>query len=258
MFEWLEREISAIKTPRFHVVDGLVNLEMEQAICQSDAVVPESYKRFVLEFGNARLYRNSFSSYRLGVFAGPREAILPDGTRIFHLGFNGGASVYSKVVFGSGRLAVFEFETSEKQVAEDFGQWLEKGCAQARKVYTKKEWAEILHGPRPFTPEEQAIVELRRGIFWRVLGIDSEGNHIFEVTNTSCRMLPALTVGARSKNQELNGLIRLNVGSVGPGQVSVLRVDCYKKLMPPEEVEAFALPDPQPEDREYYYEFGNR
>ncbi len=26
--------------------------------------------------------------------------------------------------------------------------------------------------------------------------------------------------------------------------------------MPPEELEAFSLPDPQPEDRDYYWEFG--
>ena len=68
-------------------------------------------------------------------------------------------------------------------------------------------------------------------------------------------MLPALTIGVRSKDQELNGLIRLNVSRVGPGQVSVLNVGCYKKLVPPEEIEVFAVPDPQPEDRNYYYEF---
>ena len=95
MFEWLEQEILAIKTPRFHVVDGPAAAKLREAILQSNLPLPPSYREFVVKFGNAKLYRMAGSdSYRIGVFAGPREATLADGTRIYHLGFHDGASVY--------------------------------------------------------------------------------------------------------------------------------------------------------------------
>jgi len=70
MFEWLEQEISAVRTPRFHVVDGPVEAKLRQAVMQSGLLLPPSYREFVLNFGNAKLYRRAQSnSYRIGVFA---------------------------------------------------------------------------------------------------------------------------------------------------------------------------------------------
>jgi hypothetical protein len=62
--------------------------------------------------------------------------------------------------------------------------------------------------------------------------------------------------GARSKDGRLNGAVELKVSHVRPGQTAVLRADCHKDLVRPEESERFSLPDPQPKDREYYAEFG--
>src|SRR5450756_1782716 len=109
-------------------------------------------------------------------------------------------------------------------------------------------------GPPPFTPAEEKIIETRRQIEWRVLGIESDGNHIFEITNTSGNILPVLTVGVRSKSGRLNGAVILKIGNVGPGQTAILRVDCYKDMSSPYEIEIFNLPDPLPEDREFYSE----
>ena len=243
MFEWLEREISAIKTPGFHLVDGPAEGKLREAVLQSDLPLPPSYREFVLKFGNAKLYRMSLRGYQVGVFAGPREAMQNDGTCIYHLGFHDGASIYVKPVSSAAELPVFEFEDdSEEKVADEFAEWLTASCAHARSTYGKEKWAEILRGPEPFTPEEEEVVETRRHFQWRVLGIDPAGNHVFEVTNVGGRTLPVLTVGVRSRNGRLNGAVRLEIGHVGPGQRAVLHADCYKDLMPPHEIEAFASP----------------
>jgi hypothetical protein len=257
MFEWLEREISEIKTPRFHLIEGPTEVKLKEAVLKSDLRLPPSYREFVLKFGNAKLYRRAQNdSYRIGVFAGPREGTLSDGTNVYHLGFHDGASVYVKPSFESTELPIFEFEEdSEEQVAENFEEWLMESCTRARNAYGKETWAEILSGPKPFTLEEREIIDARRLIRWRVLGIDPGGDHIFEVTNTGRRALPALTVGVRSKNGRLNGAVRLNISHVGPGQTDLLRASCYKDLIPAEEIEIFALPDPKPEDRAQYWEF---
>jgi hypothetical protein len=256
MFEWLEQEISTIKTPRFHVVDGPNDPKLREAVLQSDLPLPPSYKEFVLKFGNAKLYRRAQNdSYRIGVFAGPREATLNDGIRIFHLGFHDGASVYVKARSKSTELPIFEFESgSEENVADSFEEWLTESCAHARNTYGKESWAEVVRGPEPFTVEEQALIEARGAIQWQVQGIDTEGNHIFRVTNRSGRALPVLTVGIRSKDRRLNGAILLNIGNIGPGETGVVHVGCYKDLVSAGEIEAFALPDPQPEDRQRYAE----
>ena len=256
MFEWLEQEISAIKTPRFHVVDGPADAKL-RAVIGSGFPMPSTYKEFVLKFGNAKLYRKTRNdSYHIGVFAAPREVVLENGTRIFHVGFHNGASVYVKRLSNSGPLPVFEYESdSEEEVANSFEEWLSASCAIARNRYDKTKWAEILRGPMPFSEEEKEIIEARRSMRWRVLGIDTDGNHIFEVTNVGRRALASLTVGARSKDGRLNGAVRLNVGNVSPGRTTVLHTGCYKDIVLPEEVEIFELPDPKPEDRDYYWEF---
>jgi hypothetical protein len=256
MFEWLEDEIAAIKTPRFHLFEGPADSRLREAIDQSTLPLCSAYKQFVLKFGNAELYRKSRNGYRISVYAGPREATLDDGTHIYHLGSHDDASVYVKPANNSVGLPIFEFEDgSEERVANNFKEWLEEACSRARNKYGKQKWAAILRGPIPFTREEEAMLETRRRIEWRVLGLDDVGNHMFAITNAGNRTFPAITVGVRSKDKRLTGAIRLTIGHIGPGQSAVLHADCYKDLVPPNEIEAFALPEPQPEDREYYHEF---
>lgn len=261
MFEWLEQEISSIKTPKFHLVEGPVDAKLREAIAQSPPVVPESYKEFVLKFGNSRLYRIARNdSYRIGVFAGPRKAVLADGTILQHLGFHDGANVYVKPsVAHSSKQPIFEFEDGyEERVAEDFEEWLATSCAHARKRYSASEWAAIVRGPEPFSAEEKKIIEARRLIRWNVLRIDPDGHHVFEISNGSQIVLPVLTLGVRSKDRRLNGGVYLKIGHVGPGQSSIVVAGCYKGLVAPSEIEIFSLPDPQPEDREFYMELRRR
>ncbi len=257
MFEWLEREILEVKTPRFHLVEGRpADPNLQDAVLGSSLPLAVSYKAFVMKFGNAKLYRSSRGGYRVGVFAGPREATLGDGSRVYHIGFDDDANIYVKPKSGSVESAIFEFEEdSEKRVADGFEEWLRASCARARKAFGKKKWAEILRGPDPFTPEEEKILEVRRLMRWKLLGVGPDGKHIFQVTNGGQRPLRTLTVGVRSKDGRLNGAVRLKTAHIGPGKTDVLHASCYKGFVPPEEIETFALPDPKPEDRDYYQEF---
>lgn len=257
MFEWLETEISAIKTPRFHVVDGPADENLRETVVGSIVPMPTAYKDFVLRFGNARLYRQARNnSYCIGVFRAPREAVLDDGTAIYYIGFHDGASVYIKGASNPASAPIFESEAeSSEKVASSFDEWLRKSCAYAKSRYSKKKWAEIIRGPDPFSLEERDIIEARKLIHWRVVRIDTEGNHIVEVTNASKRTLNALTIGVRSSNGRLNGAIRVNVRDIRPGQTALLSVDCYKNIASPNDVELFSLSDPMPEDRDFYIEF---
>jgi hypothetical protein len=56
----------------------------------------------------------------------------------------------------------------------------------------------------------------------------------------------------------LNGAVLLNTCEVRPGQTAVLHVSCYRGLLPPEELELFSLPDPEPEDRMRYTELAEK
>jgi len=115
MFEWLEHEISTIKTIGFHVVDGPADAQLREAVTSSSFSVPSSYRQFVLKFGNAKLYKNfERNSYRIGIFASPRQSVLTNGTPIYRLGFHDGASVYVKPPFDDPeRLPIFEFEDGD-------------------------------------------------------------------------------------------------------------------------------------------------
>jgi hypothetical protein len=217
--------------------------------------VPPSYKQFVETFGNSKLYRHSRNGYVIGVFAAPRETTAKDGTPIYHLGWHNGASVYLKPKPDSAQLPIFEFEEVEETVGATFEGWLAQACGRARSSFGKRKWAEILRGPQAFTEAEKAVVESRRLFEWKVVGLDSAGNHIFEVKNASQRTLPVLTLGIRSKDGRLNGAVRLDTRHIPSGQRALVHMDCYKDLVPAKEIEVFGLPDPQPEDREYYQEF---
>lgn len=260
MFEWLEKEIIAIKTPRFHIIDGPADPQLREAIETTPLQLSESYKAFVLKFGNAKLYRHAgSSSYCIAVFAGPRRRISNDGNEDYQIGFYDDANAYIRPSLGllaTGETPIFEAHDGVlRKVADGFEEWLCKRCDTARRKFGKSGWQQILNGPKPFTADEQSIANARRSFHWRFVGINSNGDHLIEIRNDSDRILPFFTLGVRSKDRHLNGGHYLRVENLTPGQTEVLTVDCYKDLVAPEQIELFDLPDPGPEDREYYWEF---
>lgn len=253
MFAWLVRELAEIKTPKFHLVNPPGSAFPEDP--ERPRGASSAHRAFVRRFGDARLYRFSRTGYLLGVFATPQEMTQADGTPVACIGWYDGDRAYTALAARTGTTPVFEAgEAPWHQVADGFEEWIESRSALARKEYSRKKWAEILRGPRPFSPEELSTLEARRLITWEVVGIEATGEHAIKVSNRSVRQLPRLTIGARSKDGRLNGGVILKTEHVRPGETSILHVNCYKDLRPPEEIELFDLPEPGPEDRDYYAE----
>jgi hypothetical protein len=146
MFEWLEEELRAVKTPGFHLVDGPADPEMEALISAASETIPADYKEFVLRFGGAKLYRErSGFSYGVSVFGSPRHMAADGDCQRFGLGKHAGSVVYVEATPGSGDNAVFEGGAGG-QVAESFEEWLKQACEVERGRYSEEEWKAVLDG----------------------------------------------------------------------------------------------------------------
>lgn len=257
MFEWLEAEISQIKTAKFHVFERAKLDDKTLSL-----TLPPSLLFFLMKFGSARLYREG-SSYLVSVHSPPEVITWKDGERLVYFGFS---SKYGRAYFRNSQLAtgvevpVFEYDPDDpgtvlQQGASNFSEWLALRCADARDMYSRKQWAEIERGPKPFTRSEKAIVEARRLFKWSVVGISESGDIRFRVRNESELTLPYLSIGVRAKDGSLSGGLWLPVGEIAPHQEKVIEKEAYKKLIDPQHLEFFEKPDPDPEDRERYWEF---
>jgi hypothetical protein len=257
MFDWLATEIEMIKTRRFHVTTGPADIPLLAAIEASDAPLPHTYKEFVRRFGGAKLYRQGLG-YLVGVWVPPKREQSWQGEQLYGIGHYQSSTAYFKGSFlrGEETTPVFEgFPSRQVQVADSFEAWLTKRCKAARKTYKRQKWAEIVAGPPPLTPEERKVVEARRLFTWRVVGITPERDLLIEVHNGSEIVLPFLSIGVRRKDGGMFGGIWLPVSDIYPGKTALVAFDVYKKMVNPSEVELIPEPDPEPEDREHYWEF---
>jgi hypothetical protein len=258
-FEWLEKEISEVKTRRFFDFDGPASGDLKSAIENSNLPLPDSYKAFVLQFGNAKLYKQH-AGYAIGVRAGPVEAVSRKKAEpLMIFGHFRDHHAYFKVdLLECGEESpVFEgYPQAEiRKIADGFLDWLKMRSAAARKAIGVKRWAEIVRGPSPFTDGERAIVEARRACSWRLIGMDDDGDCLFEVHNGARIALPFLSIGIRDKRGGFLGRAWLPVSGIGPGETAVIKKDCYKKYVERADLDAYALPEPEPEDRDSYWEF---
>lgn len=258
MFNWLTDEMASVKTNKFYVVDGPLSDEQRELFEQAALPFPPSYKEFVNQFGNAKLYRQG-AVYLVQVFAVPERAQSERGEPLLYFGRTDLALAYfneSLLVMGS-ESPVFEWRHEQGLVraANGFEEWLKSRCDAAKRLFTKKRWQQIEKGPPPFSQQEQGILEARRKFRWRVVGVATNGNIRFEVHNGSAMVLPYLSIGVRGKRGKVDGGIWLPVSSVKPGNTLVIEKDCYKDLLHPDDVEVFEQPDPGPEDRDRYWEF---
>lgn len=263
MYERLVEEIARIKTRKFHLVDGPASAELRQVIQGNAVPVPQSYKDFILRFGNAKLYYQQ-GIYLIHVFASLREARSNEGDSLLHFGQTDTASAYFNVALlvPGGESPVFEWHQNQglRKTASGFEQWMEDKCTASRNLFKKKQWTAIEKGPLPFSEQEKAIVDARKQFRWRVVGVAPSGDLRFEVYNGSTTNLSYLSVGICGEMQPpksgtLNGGVWLPVSSVSPGDTRIIEKDCYKNLIDPSAVKVFEQPDPEPEDRERYWEF---
>lgn len=258
MFEWLDEELAEIKTPKFHLIDGPAPADLRQAIETCEIALPRSYKEFVLRYGTAKLYREG-SYYKVTVYAGPREAETKEGDQLVNFGRTDHSLAYFKaaLLVEGQESPVFEWAEPDglRKTAKGFEAWISQKCKSARRQYDRRTWDSILKGPKPFTQEEQDIVNARKQYRWRVIGVAENGNLLFEVHNGSSMTLPYLSIGVRDKHGGLEGGVWLPVSHVGPLQTAIVEKDCYKAYLDPRNAETFAEPDPEPEDRDRYWEF---
>lgn len=253
MFEWLKKDYEQVQTEGFHRFIPLSSVECQQLACV-ETNLQASYVEFLHDFGRAKLFRASLFGYHIGVVF-PKVIKAADDSDIYDVGFADSALIRIRHDRSTGKQGVYRVNGSrERRVANDFEEWLHGSCTQARRAYTKERWEEIVAGPAPFTPDERQIVAARRNFRWHFRSTDEDGNIVLEIHNESTRSLPALTLGVRSTDRRLNGAVRIDVHDLAPGQSTVRTVGIYKGLVPVEQIELFDLPDPNPAERNEYFE----
>jgi|SRR6185369_6111169 len=252
-YEWLKKELISIRTKRFHIVAGPAG---EALPIFENLKLPQSYREFVAHFGDAKLYKQK-GGYGIGVLAIPTSGVGRDHEQLLCVGhFESARAYFKELDLCEGCEApIYEWgQGGMRAVADTFERWLAMRSAAIRQRIGKKRWATILAGPKPFTEEEHKKVEARRRFKWHVLGISDSGDTRFEVRNESDMVLPYLSIGIRA-GRNFEGRVWLPVSHVRPGTAAVIDKDSYKKYISPGDVEAFDLGDPEPEDREDFWEF---
>jgi hypothetical protein len=110
--------------------------------------------------------------------------------------------------------------------------------------------------PKPFTERQLRIVSARHRFSWHHVGFALNGDAIFEVSNRSDMRLPYLSIGVQGRGgTKLIGGVWLDVSGIEPGRSGLVKRDCYKDKLLPEEVEFLSKEDPTPETRDRYWEF---
>lgn len=256
MYEWLEQELAEIKTRKFHVTGVELPPGFVSNAVPWPSPPPPSFSEFIRRFGSTTLYRE-LGYYLVRIYNVPiierssngQVYLVFGGTDSGIAGFRPEQLSLGKEAPVWGTVGMSGFH----QKAESFEKWIEIRAISARKHYTKKEWKAILEGPAPFSTEEIDVIRARAQFQWRLLGSSESGALRFEMTNNSDRTLPYLSIGIRGPN--LIGGVALNVASVMPGETAIVEHNGFRKQVDPIKCEAFSKPDPEPEDREYYWEF---
>ncbi|KYC35523.1 hypothetical protein WA1_06770 [Scytonema hofmannii PCC 7110] len=264
MYEWLEKEISEIKTRKFHVIKT-PGEEVDIAMSMpSDiySLLPPSYVAFLSKFGRAKLYREN-AYYQVGILNPPQDKILKSGEKVLHIGFFNDSEAYFKysLLIPGKESPVYECtDEGFEKIADSFEEWLTIRCEDARDAYTDSKWEEIWNGPKPFTKEEEAVVIARKQFQWQVVGFDENRTLKIAVKNNSNLILPYLTIGMRAIDPTEEGRIwesglYIDISSIQPGQESVVEHHIHQNLFTPINTELFQVSDPLPEERDKYWEF---
>ena len=258
-YEWFSNAISEIRTPKFFQTHAPTLAVATRRGIKDHSILPNSYRTFVAEYATCLLFRDG-NSYLLRISEIPW---YPEGndTQVSDYICFGGFDQYDAYfsfnqLKASGCSAVYEgITTRDAQVAAtDFNTWLRRRFESAKLSYSLDEWAQITSGPRPFSRREQKIVEARRHFKWRIVR-KSEAGYEFEIQNNSDVVLPYLSLRVRARDSSFEGGIWLPVSSIRPGQSAIVRHPGYSDTKLTRDVEFTSLPDPQPEDRDEYWEF---
>jgi hypothetical protein len=262
IFKWFEVECNSIKSCRFHIFESLKISDQNYVNDEHRIALGGSYGEFLRQFGYAKLFTDehdapSMSIYPLKKF---RSYFCENGKTYIGFGYRGQQSVFfdEEAVLSGENLKVFVVtKKMAREINSDFSDWLHAAYKWMKSKYSKKHWLRIQNGPPPFSSDELKIVEGRKKFDWKLVGFDEKGDALFWVRNNSKIILPYLSIGIRDKSSSiLEGGAYLDVSSIFPNQEKVISKDCYKDKIPPDQLMAFDMPDPIPEKKAGYWEFG--
>lgn len=255
-YQWLRQELDEIKVPDFHVVEGVSLLKLAKETKDLRPLLPEDYLYFVDNFGKVKLYK-TVGGYSLGVLDVPVAVNSSDGKKMLKFGYYEESDVYFSLndqAHVSPHVYVWK-DSKFCKISDSFSDWLEEKSYIIRKRIGLEIWNKMLVKAASFTKEESDIVEALKKIQWSVIGVSKEDEFLFNIFNNSTMVLPFLSLGVRSKDGMLNGGLWLPISHINPGQRSVVKRGCYQNLINPRDLEIYALPIPQPYQREEYWEF---
>ena len=238
-------------------MEGPLSDSEQRALEAETPDLPASYRKFVLRHGSAKLYREDLG-YQLGVRGKPVRALSKAGEALLCVGHFQGRQAYFQVSQLEGDKEAPIYENGEGglfRAGESFEAWLRNRATGIRKKLGKRRWAAIVAGPPPFSTEEATLVETRRRFHWTNLGPTPSGDMRIELRNESDGRLPYFSLGVRNRQGTIDGGLFIPTSDLAPSESRIFERDCYKSLIPREDVVLYALPDPDPEDRESYWEF---
>ncbi|MEX2174636.1 MAG: hypothetical protein WD872_09765 [Pirellulaceae bacterium] len=146
MYRWLAQQIAAARQPHLHLVEGPADEQLHQAIGATKLAAPRSYKVFVLELGNCRLFRvaGSDDEYLLEVMSELRQMQTRDGTTYEWFGSyqNRPACFRGDLLAGERESPVFEWHGGNgtgrfRETAPGFRPWLKRRFGQARQSFSE-------------------------------------------------------------------------------------------------------------------------
>lgn len=261
MYTWLEQELNNIKQPDFHQtgIDELV----ESSVMLKGYNFPYSYTKFHEVFSGVRLFRKR-GHYRIIVFAQPKVVML-DQKKVVYIGFTEiGEHAYfrGEDLLSKDNKNVYVYEKDHDFIDEGlenstltFADWLKARYDAERSSHSATEWNAITDGTIDFNDKEKKIIEARKHFHWEVIGRSDDGNFIFKITNLSSITLPYISIGMRSRDRSLNSKLWIPVSDLEPSCTKIIEKEVYGASINPNLLEVYELPEPNPLDKEKYWEF---
>lgn len=265
-FDWLRTECLTIKSPGFHNFIELHGEDFTYKYGDISVPVRGDYGDFLREFGQAILFDGwgnlpviPFMIYPLKEF---RREVLGnrDGRSFVAFADRGSQHVFfeeGKILREESSAVFLLSKHGAKEIYPNFSEWLQASYDWAKAKYSGRQWALVVKGAAPFSDQECKVIEARNQFKWRHTGFAENGDAFFEVENNSTMVLPFLSIGVKDCDEAiLIGGVWLDVGGIMPGDKKTVTADCYKDRIPREKLVLFSKPEPIPEKRDRYWEFG--